>query len=122
MTSFRLGQPYHEERPWGSFDLFIHNKLNTVKIITVNPGESTSLQLHHLRQESWIVIAGTGVITIGLQHYEVKKNDAFTIPKETVHQLTAGKEPLVIVEISTGKFDEQDIVRIEDKYQRNNKG
>lgn len=121
MISFRSEQPYHEERPWGFFDLFIHNETNTVKIITVNPGESTSLQLHHLRQESWIVIAGSGVITVGQQHYEVKKNDFFTIPKETVHQLAAGKEPLVIVEISTGTFDEQDIVRIKDKYGRTDK-
>jgi len=87
----------------------------------VNPGESTSLQFHHLRQESWIVISGSGVITVGKQHYDVKKNDSFTIPKETLHQLTAGLEPLVIVEISTGQFDEQDIVRIEDKYGRTNK-
>ena len=41
------------------------------------------------------------------------------IPREAVHRLsTEGKEPVRILEISFGEFDEGDIVRLEDVYGR----
>lgn len=121
MISFKLHRPIHEDRPWGCFDLFTHNDLYTLKIITVSPGESTSLQLHQLREETWIVISGTGIIHIGDKQYEVKKYDSFTIPHNITHRLTATAQPLVIIEVATGKFEEEDIVRLKDKYGRSDK-
>ena len=35
-----------EERPWGNFERFTLNEKATVKIVTVNEGESISLQTH----------------------------------------------------------------------------
>ncbi|MDQ4128172.1 MAG: cupin domain-containing protein, partial [Actinomycetota bacterium] len=41
------------------------------------------------------------------------------IPRGTVHRLsTEGEEPVRILEISFGEFDEGDIVRLEDVYGR----
>ena len=41
------------------------------------------------------------------------------IPRETVHRLSAdGDEPVRILEISFGEFEEDDIVRLEDVYGR----
>ena len=41
----------------------------------------------------------------------------YFIPKNTLHRLSAVKKARIL-EISFGKFDEKDIERIEDKYNR----
>jgi mannose-6-phosphate isomerase len=111
-------KPYHEDRPWGSFDQFDQNYPSTVKIITVNPGEATSLQDHKLRQEFWHVVSGNGELTIGNEKRVAKPGESHTIPVGMEHRIQAGTEKLVLLEISTGTFDEQDIERLADKYNR----
>ncbi|MCX6703757.1 MAG: phosphomannose isomerase type II C-terminal cupin domain [Candidatus Zambryskibacteria bacterium] len=108
----------HVDRPWGSFDEFIANTPCTVKIITVNPGESLSLQYHEHRSEFWVVLKGNGYVTIGDNRKEASAGDRFDIGVHTNHRAEGGTEALVFLEISTGEFDENDIVRIDDKYGR----
>jgi mannose-6-phosphate isomerase len=110
--------PYHEDRPWGSFDQFTQNYPSTVKIITVNPGESTSLQRHALRQEFWYIISGNGELTIGEEKKEATAGLYINAEIGTEHRLQGGTEKLVLLEVSIGTFDEQDIERLEDKYNR----
>lgn len=50
----------------------------------------------------------------------VKKGDEFFIPKETVHQIKTADASLSSLEIAYGNFDENDIVRLKDKYNREN--
>ena len=111
-------QKYIEKRPWGSFERFCHNEMTTVKMIQVNPNESLSLQFHYHRDEFWRVLEGVGHITIGQETTLVKKGDEFFIPRETKHQIKTSSSSLSILEISFGNFDENDIVRLEDKYNR----
>ncbi|MBK8846632.1 MAG: phosphomannose isomerase type II C-terminal cupin domain [Bacteroidetes bacterium] len=111
-------QKYTEDRPWGSFERFCHNEMTTVKLIHVSPNEALSLQFHYHRDEFWRVIEGAGNITIGQETLFVKKGDEFFIPRETKHQITTSNSSLSILEISFGDFDENDIVRLEDKYNR----
>ena len=59
--------PYHEDRPWGSFERFTLNEPSTVKIITVKSGEAFSLQKHKGRDEWWKILQGDGTATIGGQ-------------------------------------------------------
>ena len=47
---------FQEERPWGNFRQFSHNELSTVKIISINPNSSLSLQYHNNRSEFWKII------------------------------------------------------------------
>lgn len=110
--------PYHEDRPWGSFDLFAQNIPCTVKIITVKAGECTSLQQHTKRQEFWRIISGTGELTIGNDRFSVVPADSHIVLPETPHRISAGDTNIVLLEISTGDFDEDDIDRLEDKYNR----
>ena len=109
---------YQEERPWGNFRQFTHNIPSTVKIITVNPGEMLSLQSHKKRSEFWRVIAGDGTVEIG----EVKKNTAVGDEHEIAigekHRLSAGPNGIQVLEIAFGDFNEDDVVRYEDKYGR----
>ncbi len=109
---------YHEDRPWGSFDQFTHNLQSTVKLITVNPGQSTSLQYHNHRSEFWVVISGEGFLHIGDDVFEAKPGERHSVIVGKTHRIQSTDEPLVILEISTGDFDEQDIIRVEDQYGR----
>lgn len=109
---------YKEKRPWGNFERFTHNEISTVKILTVNPNEELSLQYHHNREEFWKIIEGTGNFTIGDTTKIGQKGDEFFIPKETLHQIKTSDASVTIIEIAFGNFDEDDIVRLSDKYHR----
>lgn len=109
---------YKENRPWGNFERFSQNENTTVKILKVNPNEELSLQFHHHRDEFWKVIEGEGTIIIGEESKTGRKGDEFFIPKETNHQIKTGNSSVTILEISFGDFDENDIVRLKDKYNR----
>jgi len=109
---------YQEERPWGNFRQFTHNLPSTVKIITVKPNESLSLQSHNKREEFWRVIKGEGIAYIGDKEYNIKDGDELEIPVHTKHSLSAGNFGVIVLEIATGDFDEADIVRYKDKYGR----
>jgi mannose-6-phosphate isomerase-like protein (cupin superfamily) len=111
-------KPYREKRPWGEFVEFTKNTPSTVKIITVSPGEALSLQKHHQRDEFWRVLSGDGFITIGSERIAAHSGQEYFAPRETDHRMEGGAEPLVILEISFGAFDESDIVRLEDRYGR----
>lgn len=111
-------QPYEEQRPWGAFRQFTKNAPSTVKIITVNPNESLSLQSHASRSEFWHVISGAGTVEIDDEKHDAKKGDEFEVAIGAKHRLSASDEGLEILEIARGEFDEQDIIRYEDRYGR----
>lgn len=111
-------KPYREERPWGEFIEFTRDQPSTVKLLTVRPGEALSLQSHRKREEFWRVLSGNGTITVGAERMPAEPGKEYFIPLETNHRLEAGSEPLTILEISFGRFDDADIVRLEDRYGR----
>ena len=107
-----------ENRPWGNFERFTLNEKTTVKIISVNAGESISLQTHEHRDEFWRVLKGSGVIRIGEIDNDAKEGDTFFSPRHSEHRVTGGPEGLSFLEIAFGDFDEHDIRRLEDRYGR----
>jgi mannose-6-phosphate isomerase-like protein (cupin superfamily) len=109
---------YREDRPWGSFERFTLNEPSTVKIITVKPGEAFSLQKHKDRDEWWKILGGDGKAIIGEAEKEIKAGDEYFLPRGTNHRITAGRSAVVFLEISFGDFDEDDIVRVSDRYGR----
>ncbi len=109
---------YKEERPWGNFEKFIENSPSTVKIITVNKNKKLSLQSHNKRSEFWKVISGDGIFQIGDTHNNVSTGDEYQVLQGEKHRMEAGENGLVVLEIATGEFDENDIVRYEDDYGR----
>ncbi len=52
-------------RPWGKFRSYPHRSVSSLKIITVNPGGSLSLQYHNRRSEFWVVLDPGLEITVG---------------------------------------------------------
>lgn len=109
---------YQEERPWGSFRQFTENIISTVKILIVKPNEELSLQSHTKRKEFWRVIKGGGIFDINNKKYIVEVGDEHFIPIGAKHQIKSGSDGLEVLEISLGEFDEDDIIRYEDKYGR----
>ena len=109
---------YSESRPWGKFEKFHENKSCTVKLIYVNANSRLSLQYHKKRSEFWKVIKGTAVVEIDKKTIVLREGETITIPRQAKHRVLALKSDCIILEIAYGRFDENDIVRIEDDYQR----
>ena len=76
------------------------------------------MQKHHKRDEFWRVLSGSPEITIGDKIITAKSGDEFELKPETNHRIHALGEDVEVLEISLGEFNEEDIVRIEDKYGR----
>jgi len=107
-------------RPWGWYDSIDEAERFKVKRIMVNPGASLSLQKHHHRAEHWIVVRGTAQVTCGEKVVVLSENESTFIPLGQVHRLAnPGKIPLEIIEVQSGSYlGEDDIVRLQDNYQR----
>lgn len=110
---------YEEVRPWGKFEKFVENQKCTVKLLHLNPKSQTSLQFHHKREEWWKLIKGSISVELDGKKKTLKANDTIHIPKGSKHRVINLDSPSTILEISLGEFDELDIVRIEDIYNRN---
>lgn len=104
-------------RPWGNFVNLWKNGLN-VKIIEVKPESRLSLQSHKLRDEVWFLFAGDLNCQIDDKLIRMKKGIPYLISKGAKHRLSAFEKGGKIIEISLGKFDEEDITRYEDDYGR----
>ena len=107
-------------RPWGSYETVDRGQRFQVKRLTVNPGASLSLQLHHHRAEHWIVVRGTAKVTKGDEEFLLTENKSTDVPVGTKHRLeNPGTVPLEIIEVQSGDYlEEDDIVRLEDRYER----
>jgi mannose-1-phosphate guanylyltransferase / mannose-6-phosphate isomerase len=107
-------------RPWGSYDSIDFGDRFQVKRLTVKPGASMSLQLHHHRAEHWIVVSGTARITRGEEVFLLEENQSTYIPVGTKHRIeNPGKIFLHMIEVQSGSYlGEDDIVRFEDVYGR----
>ncbi len=107
-------------RPWGYYDSIDSDNGFQVKRILVNPGAKLSLQKHQNRAEHWVIVKGVAKITRGNEVFELKENQSTYIPKGEIHRLeNQEKIDLEIIEIQTGDYlGEDDIIRLEDDYQR----
>ncbi len=107
-------------RPWGSYQSVDMGERHQVKRIVVKPGGRLSLQKHHHRSEHWIVVRGAARVTVNELVKIVHENESIYIPIGSVHRLeNPGKIQLELIEVQTGSYlGEDDIIRIEDDYQR----
>ncbi|MBB2200102.1 mannose-1-phosphate guanylyltransferase/mannose-6-phosphate isomerase [Gluconacetobacter tumulisoli] len=108
-------------RPWGFYESLIQDSRFQVKRIVVTPGEKLSLQKHYHRAEHWIVVSGVARVTRDEEQITVHENQSIYLPQHCTHRLeNPGRIPLVLIEIQTGSYlGEDDIIRLEDTYNRN---
>lgn len=113
---------YHTKvhRPWGAFQSVDTGSRYQVKRLTIHPGASLSLQMHHHRAEHWIVVRGTARVTRGEESFLLTENESTYIPVGVRHRLeNPGSIPLEIIEVQSGSYlGEDDIVRYQDHYNR----
>jgi len=118
---FRHHQRVH--RPWGAFESIDQGVRYQVKRLSVKPGESLSLQMHHHRAEHWVVVSGTARVTCDDKSFLITENQSTYIPVGSNHRLeNPGTIPLEIIEVQSGSYlGEDDIVRFDDVYARGSK-
>ncbi|MGF6900973.1 mannose-1-phosphate guanylyltransferase/mannose-6-phosphate isomerase [Paraburkholderia sp. GAS348] len=107
-------------RPWGIYTVLEEGSSFKIKRIEVKPGASLSLQLHHHRNEHWIVVSGMALVVNGENEFYVRTNESTYIPAGHKHRLTnPGMVDLVMIEVQSGEYlGEDDIVRFDDNYGR----
>ncbi len=107
-------------RPWGTYEVLVDSDQYKVKRIVVKPGQRLSLQKHFHRNEHWVVVSGTAMVTVDDDTFLVRPNESTYIQMGQVHRLeNSGKIDLVMVEVQVGEYTgEDDIVRIDDIYGR----
>ena len=107
-------------RPWGFYESLIRGDRFQVKRIVVHPGQRLSLQKHFHRAEHWVVVAGTAIVTRDADEVMVRENESIYLPLGCTHRLSnPGRIPLTLIEVQSGPYlGEDDIIRIEDVYNR----
>ena len=111
-------------RPWGNYEVLDRGKGYQVKRTVVAPGGVLSLQSHVHRAEHWVVVTGEAEVTIGSKLQRLTAGQSAYVPQGTIHRLAnRGPELLVLIEVQTGDYlGEDDIVRLEDIYNRDCSG
>lgn len=108
-----------KERPWGNFFQYVTNGDSTVSLMTVRPGQRLSLQSHTARAELWIVIDDGAVVQVDDRTQTHRAGDEVWIPANARHRLScAGSTPVRVLEIAFGNWQQSDITRYEDDYER----
>lgn len=117
MTQPRIVPPT-SDRPWGSFAVLADAATGpapiAVKILTVSPGRRLSLQTHELRSEEWTALDDGLRVQIGDDVLDLAAGDTVRVEVGTVHRIeNVGAGPARIVEVMYGRYDEDDIVRLD---------
>jgi len=111
----------HDIRPWGEYFVLENQESHKVKRIRVKPGGRLSYQYHHKRSEVWTIVSGVGRITLDGETKDFFYGDVIQIPQGMKHRIEnpSAEEDCVFIEVQLGTyFGEDDIVRIEDDYDR----
>jgi mannose-1-phosphate guanylyltransferase/mannose-6-phosphate isomerase len=107
------------ERPWGSFRQFAHNRRCTVSLMTVLPGQRLSLQAHQGRAELWVVIDDGAVVQVGDEQRVCRAGEEIWISRNQKHRLSSCKnKPIRVLEVAFGEWQQADIKRFADDYER----
>ena len=108
-------------RPWGHYEVLLDADYCKVKRITVKPNQRLSYQYHHKRSEVWTVVSGIARITIDDVVKDYHAGDTAFIPLGAKHRMANPEDDqdMMLIEVQTGSyFGEDDIIRIEDDYDR----
>ena len=76
-----------DNRPWGRWEEYLFEPSYRVKRIFVFPGMRLSLQYHHQRAEVWVIVQGSGLMTLGEKRFQVSAGDVVRIEQEEQHRI-----------------------------------
>tara|TARA_R110001592_G_scaffold321753_2_gene600356 strand:+ start:293 stop:637 length:345 start_codon:yes stop_codon:yes gene_type:complete len=109
-----------ESRPWGMYEVLLNSPECKVKRITIIPGKKLSYQYHTKRREQWTVVRGNLTIVLDDEKIFREPGGSVKIPLGSKHRAWNETDEIVqFIEVQTGTyFGEDDIVRLEDDYNR----
>jgi mannose-1-phosphate guanylyltransferase/mannose-6-phosphate isomerase len=109
------------ERPWGGYMILNESSDGgVVKLLKVKPGSRLSLQMHAHRAEKWYSMTEGLLAQVDGETIEMEERVPVNIGVGIIHRLVnPTAEVGYVIEIITGKYDEDDIVRLEDDFGRN---
>jgi mannose-1-phosphate guanylyltransferase/mannose-6-phosphate isomerase len=107
------------DKPWGKVATYALNQPSSVRVITVEPDQETSVHYHQMRDEMWVVLDPGLTIQIGNRTIEAKPGEEFVVSAEEVHRITnRGGTRGRVLEIAYGYTTEDDTLRLQDDYGR----
>jgi mannose-1-phosphate guanylyltransferase/mannose-6-phosphate isomerase/mannose-1-phosphate guanylyltransferase/mannose-6-phosphate isomerase len=106
------------DKPWGNIKAYTLNQPCTVKLITINPKQETSLHYHKLRDDMWVIMDEGLELTIGKEVFHPAVGDEFMVPAEQMHKIRSLGERGRVLEIDIGFTSEDDTFRLSDAYGR----
>ena len=109
-----------EERPWGAWHVLDQGDGYKVKRIEVQPHRRLSYQTHAQRAEHWVIVSGKATCLVDGVAAIAGPGQCIDVAVGQAHRILNDEdELLVIVEVQTGRYtEEDDIVRLEDDYGR----
>ncbi|HSJ50595.1 MAG TPA: phosphomannose isomerase type II C-terminal cupin domain [Actinomycetota bacterium] len=107
------------DKPWGKVVTYALNQPSSVRVITVEPNQETSVHYHQMRDEMWVVLDPDLTVQIGNKVVEASPGEEFMVSAETTHRIANGGEQRGrVLEIAYGYTTEDDTLRLEDDYGR----
>lgn len=107
------------DKPWGKVATYALNQPSSVRVITVEPGQETSVHYHQMRDEMWVVLDDGLTIQIGNRTLTPGTGEEFMVSAETVHRIgNASAKRGRVLEIAYGYTTEDDTLRLHDDYGR----
>jgi mannose-6-phosphate isomerase len=115
-----MGNVMKDHRPWGSYTVLEERPTYKVKRLEVLPGQRLSYQKHEKRGEHWMIVGGRAIVTLEGKDVDLSPGQSIDIPRGAPHRIAnPGTALLTIIEIQNGDyFGEDDIIRLEDDYDR----
>jgi quercetin dioxygenase-like cupin family protein len=104
------------EKPWGHEIWWAVTKAYAGKIIVMNKGKRSSLQVHKKKTETFHVLKGKMRLECNRKVYTLGPGRTFHIEPGDVHRFSTPWGKVTFLEASTPEL--QDIVRLEDDYGR----
>jgi mannose-1-phosphate guanylyltransferase/mannose-6-phosphate isomerase len=107
------------DKPWGKVVTYALNQPSSVRVITVEPGQETSVHYHQMRDEMWVVLDPGLTVQIGNRTVDASTGEEFMVGAETTHRITnAGAVRGRVLEIAYGYTTAADTLRLHVDYGR----
>lgn len=104
------------DKPWGSEEIIYISSKYCVKKLFLKHGEMCSYQYHNFKTETITVLDGLMKLQIEEKFITINSGNSYTILPKQKHRMIASDGDVTYIESSTPELD--DIVRLEDKYNR----
>ena len=107
------------DKPWGKVATYALNQPSSVRVITVEPGQETSVHYHRMRDEVWVVLDPGLRIQISDRSIDAGTGEEFMVAAEETHRISnTGSKRGRVLEIAYGYTTEDDTQRLLDDYGR----